>query len=346
MASRRDASGDGNGKGKGKEVGGNPPATEQNARPEQEGSMLSRIANSTVGLAGSMLSGTPNSNVLASSISGSKGSSSSTAGTFASKRGESSIPIREDISRVPSFRAAEAQFHSAEEEAAFADFLDSADELTAPTPGPNDMETAWQYHLPPETAPSDPQYGFPSVTEQQKHDGEDVVALLMQDEGQFELPEDEVIPPEEMESLRRALFGNSNAVKQMNALTDPMNFIPYHLQGPGVEKYVQMYMMKKDRERETGQKLPYGSDVMRQEMEVSDDQDEEARQTFAWLEQWDEVLTSYMDEVWGDFEGLLKQARVEYEEVQKAEENKEAPPETPALRRLRAILGHLRGPQG
>lgn len=346
MATGPDASGVRDGKGKSKEVGEISSTTEQNTRSDEDGSMLSRIANSTVGLASSMLSGTPNSSVLAGSISGQKGASSSTAGGFESKLGERSLPIQKDIPGSSSFRATEAHFHSAVEEAAFSDFLDSADELTAPTPGPHDLETAWQYHLPSETSPGNPQYGFPSVSEQQKHDGQDVVALLLQDEGKFELPEEEVILPEEMESIRKALFGNSNAVKQMSALTDPMNFIPDHLQGPEVEKYVQMYMMKKDQERESGQKLPYGSDVMRQEMEAGDAQDEEARQTFAWLEQWDDVLTSYMDEVWGDFEGLLKQARVEYEEVQKAEENQEAPPETPALRRLRAILGHLRGPRG
>ncbi|RKU45249.1 hypothetical protein DL546_003328 [Coniochaeta pulveracea] len=346
MSSERDSNSNRNGKGKGKEVREDISSSEQNARSGQDGSMLSRIANSSAGLASSMLSGTPNSNVLVSSISGQKGSSSSRPGASDSNLGERSLPFQKDTPGAPSFKAAEAHLHSTVEEAAFADFLDSADELTAPTPGPNDLETACQYHLPPETAPGNPGYGFPSVAEQQKHDGEDVVALLMQDEGAFELPEEEVIPPQEMESLRRALFGHSNAVKQLSALTDPMNFIPDHLQGPEVEKYVQMYMVKKDQERKSGQKLPYGSTIMRQEMEVSDAQDEEARQTFAWLEQWDDVLTSYMDEVWGDFEGLLKQARVEYEEVQKAEEDQEPPPETPALRRLRAILGHLRGAQG
>lgn len=337
MAPEPSGNGKGQEKGKGKERGDLSPVPGSDSNSGGTDSMLSRITNSTVGLASSMLSGTPSSSVLAKSIAGEKGSSSTAAGSI-TRQGESSIPIQQDIPKGPSFRATQAQDHAAAEEAAFADFLDSADELT--TPGPNDLELAWQYHIP---TPSKLSTGFSSVAEQQRHDGEDVVSLLMQDSEQFELPEEETISPEEMESLRRALFGNSNGLRrQIDLLTDPMNFIPDHLRLPETEHYVQLYMDKKDREATTGVRVPDGSEAIRDEMDVSDAQNEEARQTFAWLEQWDGVLTSYLDEVWGDFGGLLKQARAEYEELEKAEENHEPPPETKALGRLRAILGHLR----
>lgn len=334
MVSKSPPDGTNQGKGKGKDTQDALQASSSN----KQDSMLSRIANSTTSLANSMLSGAPSNSTLAHSISGEKGSSS-TAGISAVKQGESSTPIQQDKIRGSSFRPSQAHTHAAAEEAAFADFLDSADELT--TPGENDLQTAWQYHL---ATPSKLSAGFTSVAEAQQHDGEDVINLLMQDGEQFEPPEEETLSPEDMETLRRALFGNSSGRGQMDSLTDPMNFIPAHLRHPETEHYVQLYMTKKDKERASGVVVPDGSEIMRDEMEIgSDVQNEEAQQTFAWLEQWDDVLTSYMDEVWGDFGGLLREARKELQELERVEESREQPPDTKALRRLRAILGHLRG---
>ena len=56
-----------------------------------------------------------------------------------------------------------------------------------------------------------------------------------------------------------------------------------------------------------------------------------------WKEQWEGVLTRYADEVWGGLLPLVKEARLEMEEVGE-EPVKEKPT---AVRRLEAILGHL-----
>jgi hypothetical protein len=62
-----------------------------------------------------------------------------------------------------------------------------------------------------------------------------------------------------------------------------------------------------------------------------------------WIGQWSRVLTSYQDEVWGDLSALVDEARAEVQRIEDAKPG-ETPPEPTALLRLRAILGHLRGP--
>jgi hypothetical protein len=59
----------------------------------------------------------------------------------------------------------------------------------------------------------------------------------------------------------------------------------------------------------------------------------------AWQEQWQDVLTRYTDEVWGGLLPLVKEARKEVEGLQSGESPTMQPK---ALRRLGAILGHLR----
>ncbi|KAE9372209.1 hypothetical protein N431DRAFT_439315 [Stipitochalara longipes BDJ] len=58
-----------------------------------------------------------------------------------------------------------------------------------------------------------------------------------------------------------------------------------------------------------------------------------------WREQWDGVLTRYTDEVWGGLLPLVKQAKQEMKEMGSEGTIKEKPT---ALRRLEAILGHLK----
>lgn len=61
----------------------------------------------------------------------------------------------------------------------------------------------------------------------------------------------------------------------------------------------------------------------------------------AWLAQWDDVLTRYTDEVWGELGADAKQAKEEVEA--ELEHNEDDEGGLPSLRRLRQILAHLRG---
>lgn len=58
-----------------------------------------------------------------------------------------------------------------------------------------------------------------------------------------------------------------------------------------------------------------------------------------WMEQWKDALTRYTDEVWGGLLPLVKEAR---KEVQKLQSDPSGTDQPKALRRLGAILGHLR----
>lgn len=60
----------------------------------------------------------------------------------------------------------------------------------------------------------------------------------------------------------------------------------------------------------------------------------------AWLAQWDDVLTRYNDEVWGELGVDARQAK---EEVEAELQHDESERGLRSLRRLRQVLAHLRG---
>ena len=305
------------GKGKGKETD-----AQGTREPRGDGSsMLSRIANSTVGLANSMLSGTPSSSVLASAASEKGSTSALAAGEARSHHAEDSAQFRPDFAGGPAqpFRATQAQSHVAAEEAAFSDFLDSTP-VFQPS-GASQMDDAtWHMTSVKETGSDPSDLGattFSSVAEQERHDGEAVVALLL--DSNEHLPdslEDDVLSPAQRENLRRALFGGQPSASAGENIdwNHVLNFIPDYLrdQEPNMDSYL-----------DTGLSDP-------------------AEAWDSWIGQWQDVLTRYQDEVWGDLDSLVKEARQEVEQLAQAQKD-EPSPETPALRRLRAILGHLRG---
>lgn len=306
--------------GKGKEKERSPPRrTERN--PNTAGgdgsSMTSRIASSTVGLASSMLSGTPSNSALASATS-EKGSTSA-AGASRSHHEEGFAQSRPDIATGPQpFRTSQARDHAAAAEAAFSDFLDSTP-VFQPA-GPSKAGPTWPITSAATTGghvrADDGSAAYPSVAEQESRDGEAVVSLLMDpNEHLPDLLEDGVLSPEERDSLRKALFGQSPGLKGQSVdWNHVLNFVPDYLrvEEPSAESYM-----------DTGLSDP-------------------AEAWRGWVAQWEDVLTRYHDEVWGDLGSLVKEARQEVEHLAKVQPDG-PPPETPALRRLRAILGHLRG---
>lgn len=304
-------------KRKGKEKAAPSQRTEPVASAAGAGdSLLSRIANSTVGLANSLLSGTPSStSLLASSVSG-KGSTSASADSGL-HHAESSVQFRPNVAApAEPFRGSQVQGHVAAEEAAFSDFLDSTP-VFQPS-GLGEVESTWHMSSTEVTRSvplNDGPPTYSSVVDQERHDGEAVISLLMDSNEHLpESLEDDVLSPEEKENLRRALFGQASDPERQNVdWNHVLNFIPDYLrlEEPNMDSYM-----------DTGLSDP-------------------AEAWHGWVGQWEDVLTRYNDEVWGDLGSLVQEARQEVQQLAQAQQDGPVP-ETPALRRLRAILGHLR----
>lgn len=157
--------------------------------------------------------------------------------------------------------------------------------------------------------------GPSSLERQQLEDGSDVVNLLSMpdDDMDFGL-EDDSLSPDEAERLRAALF-SSHAPSPRSGWDALLDFVPSFISRPEESSGRLQY---------TGTRDPVA-----------------ARDT--WLQQWDDVLSSYTDEVWGDLGPLVTAARAEVDEL--AHETSPGLPsgETKALDRLRLILAHVRG---
>ena len=308
----RQTSGDGD-KGKGK-APQRPQSHAEDSETPPNSSLASRIANSAVGLAGSMVGGPPSNAALAESLSGEKGQSS-TANGSAQRVGESSVQLQQGAPSGSSFRGNQSQAHIAAEESAFATFLDGTSVLQPPE-STSTLETAWQAHAAvlQGDGPNRRAKVYSSVDEQQRRDGEAVVSLLAGGDDVIFPDEagDETMSPEDRDSLRRALFGGASGTAVSSHQWDNvLNFIPDYLRaGTG-------HIRASDRDAEWNN----------------------------WVEGWSDVLTKYNDEVWGDLGSLVEQAQSELEQLEAAKPD-DPPPETKALRRLQAILGHLRGRQG
>jgi hypothetical protein len=306
--------------GKGKENETSSPGTSEDHG--KDNSLISRVAKSTVGLATSMLSGAPSSSILASAVAG-KGSTSASAATAPSEptshQAQASARSQPDIAAPgQQFRASQAHIHASAEEAAFSDFLDSTP-VVQPS-GSSQMDDAtWHMASMEGTGDSTSDHAataYSSVAEQERHDGEAVVSILT--DASEHLPDsllDDMLSPEEQENLRRALFGPSTGEDRGEVdWNHVLNFIPEYLRHE--EPQVDAYM-------DTGLLDP-------------------AEAWDTWVGQWKDVLTRYQDEVWGDLATVVRQARQEVDELAQVQKD-ELPHETPALRRLRGILGHLRG---
>ncbi|KAK1769891.1 hypothetical protein QBC33DRAFT_529485 [Phialemonium atrogriseum] len=296
-------------------------------------SVIGRITSSAAGLAGAVLGGPSSNAALAASLSGEKGQAS-TANDSAQRVGESSVQWQPGPSRVASFRPSQSQAHVAAEEAAFASFLDNDGNILQAAEPTDAMDRAWQ---PREAMPNSGDSAgdlnaYSSVTEQQKHDGQAVVTLLSEG-GDAIFPgeiEDESMTPQESEGLRRALFGDApDAAVPSEEWDNVLNFVPEYLRLGVNARYWEDVPSNSQKERETS--VHVGVSDPGQAWQV-------------WVGQWSDVLTRYTDEVWGDLSSLVEQARSEVAQLDDAKPE-DSPPQTKALRRLRAILGHLRGQQ-
>ncbi|KAL2020177.1 hypothetical protein VTK56DRAFT_8701 [Thermocarpiscus australiensis] len=289
------------------------------AERKDDGSLLPRIAQSAASLPSFLLSGPPNAGT-----GGNEKGQSSRAGDALARADASSVQLQSNIPRGETMRMGQAQEHIAQEEASFSAFLDSGSSPMLTEPG--GLEGAWQSTSVATTgmssAPGTAELPCQSVAEQEANDGADVVALLSTRSGlggAFDV--EQPASQGDLSGLRKVLFGEE-ADHGISPISwdNVLNFIPDYLQAApeprfGSEDELSMHLGTAD----AG----------------------EAWQT--WIDQWSRVLTSYQDDVWGDLSALVEEARAEVRRIEEAKPG-EKPPEPTALLRLRAILGHLRGP--
>lgn len=312
------------GKGKGPEPNqvqeGTPGRNNTITGEGNTGGLLPRMVQSAASLPTSLLSGLPGTRV---GVGNEKGESSR-AGEALARMGDNSVQFRSNLPSGGGMRMGQTQEHIAQEEASFAAFLDS--DATPRLSAPSDMGQAWEtaaVSIAGESRASRPAAVFSqTVMEQEANDGADVVALLSSDDALEPVFESVHAPPSEndLAGLRKALFGEETDHGSSGIAWDNvLNFVPEYLQAP------------------TAGGLQTGHDLS---IHMGTADAEEGWQT--WINQWSRVLTSYQDEVWGDLNALVEEARAEVKRIQEAEPG-EKPPEPTALLRLRAILGHLRG---
>ncbi|KHN98594.1 uncharacterized protein MAM_03718 [Metarhizium album ARSEF 1941] len=150
-----------------------------------------------------------------------------------------------------------------------------------------------------------------SVMEQEALDGSDVVAFISRSEvGDSVISEEpeepEELTPSEASRLREALFESGSSWPFWDQL---LNFNPdFVVRADGSRREADIYMGTSDAEL--------------------------ARST--WLRHWNDVLSSYTDEVWGDLGPLAAEAKGELEQNRHTQQSL-------ALNRLRLILTHVRG---
>ncbi|KAK4144635.1 uncharacterized protein C8A04DRAFT_27571 [Dichotomopilus funicola] len=305
--------------GKGKAVT-RPGEGDDAADLQASGTSLPQMVQSAASF---LLSGPPAGSGLGASDE--KGGSSR-VGEALARAGESSVQLRSNLPAPggATLRSGQAQDHIAQEEASFSAFLnsDNAPALTVP----EEMQNAWQPAAPRSAIPAAERAEQPnshSVAEQQARDGNDVVAMLSGD-GDLEQVFAEVgaaPSPSDLANLREALFGEGaeNRVPS-SAWDNVLNFIPEYLRAAPTESIGP-------------------GDPVSQHLGTSNT----GEAWESWLDQWSRVLTSYQDEVWGDLNALVEEARAEVQQIEEIKPG-DKPIEPTALLRLRTILGHLRGP--
>ncbi|RDL38436.1 uncharacterized protein BP5553_02776 [Venustampulla echinocandica] len=323
---------------------------------DQDPSLLSRITASASTLSRSAFTGAPTRNELHATArsalpGGNKTSSSSNipggSGSGSSAWAESSRAQQQPSHlREGGFRGVgDSEAHTSLSEQEFSSFLDGIDSFTPSSlseekitglggddalkpnwdENHNALVDAWsRSQHPPLTSNLQNNHDVgTTVQEQQLRDGEEVLAILSAPdflmEEQFSLPslEDESPPNwglsheqiSQIRTLMNEIFPPEPSQQHVEISADhPLNLAPA-LEMSGLET-----------------------------------QDEALQAREHWREQWEGVLTRYTDEVWGELLPLVKEARKEVEEMRDEQKPMDETPK--ALRRLGAILGHLRNNDG
>lgn len=306
--------------GKGKGI-----ATKDNTKDAGEqldgNSIASRLGRSAAELSKSVLKGAPSANGLSSIASSGKPAASSASSqpgiwSESSFAPSASTSASAGGSGSAAFRSTQTNAHIAAEEQAFSNFLDNTSALGQIEP----VGLEEPLHGATSTAPEPMSHGWAryavgsSVAEQEERDGVEVVRLLSQaNDEPPSYDEDVTISKPELENLRRALFESGSAQISASDWNNLLNFVPDFLRDEGGQTESSQMQLGVVDTSQAGQ---------------------------LWLEEWNRVLTSYTDEVWGDLGDLVQEARSEVEQIRGHQEKPQADPKS--LRRLQSILTHVR----
>lgn len=306
------------GKGKARET------TKDERQPDTEDSIMTRIGKSATGLSRGILQGTPAASDLADIAASGKSGAPPSSSKDVAPDGRSSAVLSSSTSGTSVFRSEQVDADNSAGESAFADFLDDTQALVPAEPVGH-VDRGWHEATHDTSGPKC--YGHSTITaassvaEQQEWDGNEVVQLLSQTDEEVPSNEEYMMVSEtELKSLRRALF--EHGLPDQLSATDwnnALNFIPDFLFRDSADDQTNEVVM--DRYLNMGVTEP-------------------AEAGSIWLDQWNRVLTSYTDEVWGDLGDLVRKARTEVDQLK--EGNSAGPRDAPAVRQLRAILTRVR----
>ncbi|KAI1094775.1 hypothetical protein F5B19DRAFT_443393 [Rostrohypoxylon terebratum] len=279
--------------------------------PAGPGSIMSRLGASASKLTEDMIMQRPGgAQIIANALSSGKAESSGAA-KGASVQEAASYKSRADPATYDrAFKSTRSREQSASDESNFSSFLDETGVLKIAETG----------HIENHTYEQD--QGLDSEKDPQalaimETDGMGVVSLL--NSGYDEA--DEIIPPltdDEKVALRSRLFDDSDNSRGFSLLRgrwqDVLNFFPdFESNSNSSTRGVAGLLGTSDLE--------------------------EARHI--WVSQWQCVLSSYTDEVWGDLGPLVNVAREELDNL--LEPLEDLPSKPKALHRLQQILKHVRG---
>lgn len=190
----------------------------------------------------------------------------------------------------------------------------------------SDARQSRDYPNPSSIQPSASIDGYKTVADAQAQDGADVLAILdtlKPEEMDYFEPqriEDEIaewrLTPEQMALIKRL----AEELYSVPSPENPSNLLPQAFQNGDKEHW-----------------LPedYAQDVYGHFGEVMGSEEAKGK----WIEQWEDVLSRYQDEVWGNMLPLVKEAKEEIKENKETHGTEDHQPK--ALRRLGMVLGHI-----
>ncbi|KAK8095417.1 hypothetical protein PG999_013439 [Apiospora kogelbergensis] len=309
-----------NSKGKGKAAEAAPQSQGEslgNDRPRTDNSVATRVLDSSISLTKDLARSIPGSSDMNYMLPADKAgrSSGSTVPLGLAETGTRRAAGRTDPGAA--FKSAHVEDHVASQEAAFSAFLDGENSQ------PSSFPAAYQDSIRDTLVNTSSTVETPSAAEHAQRDGMDVVKLLESTDYNSVAEPDEAgvtLPLDEAAALRRALFPDQDSKNPKHHDIDwnILNFFPNFI---------------------TDSSPRWGYTELPNHMGVTDPI--EARDL--WVNQWQNVLSGYTDEIWGDLGSLVDEARQEVEEASARDPDAVGPPEMPALRRLRQVLNHIRG---
>src|SRR5436190_5080336 len=310
-----------NGKGKGRANGDEDTENPSNSS-QPPSSMAGRLTASAAGLAQSALMAPSRSELSnhASAALASVGKSPQAGGSQSSAWAESSrvsqqppLPALHGQPASP-FKAGHIEQHARDIEAQFTSFLGGIDSFTPSLESYGDTGITLRQEIlrPPDgvetravSADNQPgRYAYTSVEDQQRHDGDEVLAILSEPaeasvELNFSYVEDEAfnwsLTEQQLLRIREIIDDLFPPGGPHIALPPdhPLNLVPPMLSTSATT------ISTAANATDDGSTLLFGSVISR----------ETAMQ--AWMGQWESVLTRYADEVWGNLLPLVTEARKE-----------------------------------